>query len=257
MMLLRLEAVGKRFVAKGRHRQPLYRELLRWRGKDAGSAFDALADVSLELGGGERVAVVGPNGAGKSTLLRTMAGIYRPSSGVRTVAGRVACYFEAGAGMAPVLSVHDNVLLYGAILGLSRQQAEAREASILDFAELSDQRWTRVEHLSLGTQHRLFLAVMLEAMELGAAEIFLFDEMLGGADFHFKEKAETRLSRCDRPDALIVYAAHDMDLMSRLCGRGIFLQNGRIRAEGAIDDVIESYREHCGGAGADRPRESS
>ena len=176
-----------------------------------------------------------------------MAGIYRPSSGVRTVVGRVACFFDAGAGMAPVLSVHDNILLYGAILGISRRQTELAEEDILEFTELSDHRWTRVEHLSFGTQQRLFFAVMLEAMELGPAVTFLFDEMLGGADFRFKEKALERLERLDRPDALVVYAAHDMNLMSRLCKRGIFVQNGRIRMQGEIDEVIESYREHCGG----------
>jgi ABC-type polysaccharide/polyol phosphate transport system ATPase subunit len=242
-----LRDVSKYFVAAGRHRRPLYRELLGLARVNA-PPVAALDRISLELPRGVSVALVGPNGAGKSTLMRTIAGIYRPSAGSVTVEGRVACYFEAGAGIAPTLPVLDNVFLYAAILGLGFGETRRSVDAILSFAELGDQSQTRVEQLSFGTQQRLFFAVLLQLMRLGKADVFLFDEWLGGVDMRFRDKAETALATARGEGASILYASHDLERLERMCELGIYLDGGRVRASGPTADVVRAYRKDAGGS---------
>ena len=240
---VQLEGVTKRFVVSGRNRKPLYRELLGWSSSsDSRPSMLALDRVDLAIPKGARVALVGSNGAGKTTLLRTIAGIYHPDEGTRRVAGRVACFFEAGAGVAPVLSVVDNVFVYGAVLGLTHRECEAALDEIIHFAELDDHRESRVEHLSFGMQQRLFFSVILTTMRLDKAEVYLFDEWLGGADFRFKQKGEDALVAAPSGDAVVFFASHELERLESICDLGIYLQNGCIRDFGPAKDVIASYR---------------
>lgn len=249
MAAVSFQEVSKRFVAGGRYRRPLYRELLHLAGR--GGAPDsvlALDRVTLDLPRGCNAALIGPNGAGKSTLLRTVAGIYRPTSGVVRVSGRVACYLEPGAGMAPTLPVIDNVFLYGAVVGLSRSELRESADAILDFAELRDQRFTRVEHLSFGNCQRLFFAIILQTMRLRKAEVFLFDEWLSGVDLSFKEKGEAELRSLASGDHTVVFASHDLGTLERMCDHAVYLEGGRLRRSGERKPVFEDYRRRSGNA---------
>ena len=243
MSAVSLQEVSKRFVAGSRYHRPLYRELLSLVGR--GGAPDrvlALDRVTLDLPRGSNAALIGRNGAGKSTLLRTIAGIYRPTSGAVRVAGRVACYLEPGAGVAPTLPVIDNVFLYGAVVGLSRSELHESADAILDFAELRDQRFTRVEHLSFGNCQRLFFSIMLQTMRLRKAEVFLFDEWLSGVDTPFREKGEAELRALASGDHTVVFASHDLDTLERMCDHAIYLENGRLRQSGTGETVFDEYR---------------
>jgi len=255
MIAASLQDITKRFALTERHRRPLYREMLHLFGRGRlGKVVTALDNVTLEIPEGAQVGLIEPNGAGKSTLLRIIAGIYRPSSGTRRVAGPVACFLSAEAALAPTISVLDNIFLYAATLGLNRGETRDGVEWILEFAGLGDMRFSRVEHLSSGMQHRLFFSAMMYTMQLNKAEIFLFDEWLSGADYRFKEKGEHMLSSLTKSKRTIIYASHDTNRLERMCDRIMYLRAGELRAYGSTPDVLQTYLDECGGPDKQKPR---
>ena len=243
-----LDNITKRFVLSQRNRRPLYREMLHLLGRGRQPKMvTALDGVTLDIPEGVSVGLIGPNGAGKSTLLRIIAGIYRSSAGTRRVNGRVACFLSPGSSIAPTIPVIDNIYLYAATLGLGRAATRDGIEQILEFAELGDMRFSRVEHLSSGMQQRLFFSVMMHTMRLGKADIFLFDEWLSGADHRFKEKGEQMLNSLPKSKRTIIYASHDIKRLEQTCDRLIYLRGGKLRAYGSTPDVLETYLAERGG----------
>ncbi len=250
-----LSGLTKRFrMGKRRRRRPLYRVLpgLVARQRNLVTALDR---IDLELPRGGTVGLIGPNGAGKTTLLRVVAGTFEPSEGKCLVSGRVACFLLPGAGGSPTLSVRDNVLLFSAIAGMTGAEGRAAVAPVLERAELTEDAATPLERLSLGMQQRLFFSVLLEAMLLRKAEIFLFDECLSGSDARFTAKAEGLLSAARRPDQTVLYASHDLAHLGRVCDEAVYLRDGRLVVHGPVGQVVARYRDEAGvgsrsGAGA-------
>lgn len=246
-MGIRLQAVNKAFVATGRRRRPLYRELLNLRsGVHPKGLSKVLKNINLEITKGSRIAVIGCNGAGKSTLLRLIAGIYKPTAGEVKVDGRICCFLEPGAGAAPALPVRDNIFLYASLAGLGYQETKKSLPRILDFCSLTDQEYTWVEHLSFGLQQRLFMSILLETMRINRAEVFLFDEFLMGVDQAFRNKVEDALTHFPSGDQIVLHASHDHELMRRTCPQALLLEEGTIRHFGNTDEVLELYRETAG-----------
>jgi ABC-type polysaccharide/polyol phosphate transport system ATPase subunit len=242
-MAIRLQGVGKSFIEFGRSRRPLYREVLTWRSAHRqGGAKLVLRDIDLDVRDGSRVAVVGRNGAGKSTLLRLIAGIYRPTAGQIHVDGRACCFLEPGAGAAPSLSVRDNVFLYASLAGLSHTETRKSLAGILEFCSLTEQEYTWVEHLSYGMQQRLFVSILLEAMRIRRAEVFLFDEFLIGVDKAFRQRVETALTTFPSSGQIVMHASHDHDMILRTCPLAILVDGHGIRRFGPTEEVLAAYR---------------
>ncbi|MGD2129250.1 MAG: ATP-binding cassette domain-containing protein [Lysobacterales bacterium] len=242
-MAVRLKGVIKNFVSTRRSRRPLYRQILSLRsGEERVKYRTVLNGVDLDIPDGCRVALVGSNGAGKSTLLRVIAGIYTPNGGEVRVDGRVCCFLEPGAGAAPALPVRDNVFLYSAFAGLGYRETRRSLDRILAFSSLADQAYTWVEHLSFGMQQRLFMAIQLEVMRLGRAEVFLFDEFLMGVDKPFRARVQDALTRFPSSGQIVLHASHDLDLMERTCDFAVHVDAGRIRRFGKAGEVLDQYR---------------
>jgi ABC-type polysaccharide/polyol phosphate transport system ATPase subunit len=238
-MAIRLNNIGKTFMAGGRNRRPLYRQVMMMRSRDrVARARVVLEGVDLEITEGSRVAVIGPNGAGKSTLLRIIAGIYKPTTGTVRVEGPVCCFLEPGAGAAPSLPVRDNVFLYASLAGLGYHDTKKSLQRILEFCSLQDQAYTWIEHLSFGMQQRLFMSIQLEVMRLRRARVFLFDEFLMGVDSDFRARVEDALTHFPSPEQIVMHASHDHELMRRTCPRAICIDHRGIHAQGATADVL-------------------
>jgi len=241
-MTITLRDVSKQFVRRSRVHRPLYRQVLgALHGHLQPEGTVALDGITLDIPPGSRVALVGPNGAGKSTLLRIIAGIIQPSRGAVTVRGKVACFFDAVAGGAPALRLEDNIWLYGALIGLTRREIARSIDDILDLAELRDHRDARVEQLSFGMAQRLFFAIMAQTMKLDKADVFLFDEWFTGVDQRFKQKGEDLIRRLALAERTLIYASHDLDLLTHLCPTAIYLRGGRMRMFGETQAVVEQY----------------
>jgi lipopolysaccharide transport system ATP-binding protein len=199
----------------------------------------SLEDFDLEVAKGDAVALIGANGSGKSTALRLIAGIYLPSQGVVATCGRIAAIIELGVGFNPELTGEENVQLYAAVMGLSRREVAARFEEIVAFADLGDFIREPVKYYSSGMQARLAFSVVV-CVE---PDILLVDEVLAVGDEEFRQRCEQRLTRFLESGRTLIVVTHDLDSVSRLCSRAIWLDQGRIRADGPSAEVVEAYRK--------------
>ncbi len=200
--------------------------------------IEALSHIDLTLEHGARVGLVGHNGAGKSTLLRLLAGIYEPTRGTAVVDGRVAPVFDLGVGMDPEISGYENIIIRGLFLGMTRKQMEERVDDIAEFTELGDFLSMPLRTYSTGMRVRLALGVVTSI----DPEILLLDEGIGAVDAAFLEKSKKRLSELVDRAGLLVFASHSDEFLRELCDTAIWMEHGRIRQRGDIEEVLAAYK---------------
>lgn len=200
--------------------------------------FQALKGISFVIHEGEMVAIVGRNGSGKSTILKIIAGVYRPTSGMVKVSGKVSALIELGAGFHPDLTGRENIILNGLLLGLSRQEIRSREQQILDFAELGEFIDSPVKQYSSGMYARLGFAVAVEV----DPDILLIDEILAVGDAAFQQKCMARIDEFRRHKT-IVYVSHSAASVREFCTRALLLHEGTLVADGPPEQVLAEYGE--------------
>lgn len=231
--------ISKQFVL--RHTRSL-KEAVVWLAKgrkgDLSEKFHALKNVSVEVQAGETVALLGLNGSGKSTLLKHISGVMLPDTGTVKTRGRVAGLIEVGAGFHPDLSGRDNVFLNGAILGMTEQQVKDRFDEIVEFSEIGQFIDTEVKFYSSGMYLRLAFSVAVHT----DPEVFLIDEILAVGDEPFQRKCIDKIQELARDGKTLVVVSHDLDLVSRICERGILLEHGNVKFDGSIHDAVALLR---------------
>jgi ABC-2 type transport system ATP-binding protein len=200
--------------------------------------IEALRDITLSLGDGDRVGLVGHNGAGKSTLLRLLSGIYEPTRGSTRVVGRIAPVFDLGVGLDPEVSGRENILIRGLFLGMSRKRMEKRVDDIAEFTELGDYLQLPLRTYSAGMRVRLALGVVTTI----DPEILILDEGLGAIDAAFLTKARERLVDLARRSGVLVFASHSDELLRELCTTALWMDEGRIRMHGSLGGVLAAYK---------------
>jgi len=198
----------------------------------------ALEEISFSLQQGDRLALFGVNGAGKTTLLRVMAGVYEPTAGLVSVSGRISSMLDLGIGIDPELSGYENIRLRGLLLQIPPRELESKLEDIANFTELGDYLHIPVRTYSSGMMMRLTFAVST----CFVPEVVLMDEWILAADMHFMAKAQKRIQEFIARSTIFVLASHDLDLLSRWCTKGLWLQNGRMRAFGPLKPVLNAYR---------------
>ncbi|MEB3249792.1 MAG: ABC transporter ATP-binding protein [Microcystaceae cyanobacterium] len=198
-----------------------------------------LDNVDLVVNSGEKIGIIGSNGSGKSTLLKVICGILEPSKGTLRVKGDIAPLIELGGGFDPDLSVKDNIILYGVMLGFSRQEMKVRVPDILDFAELQDYAFAPVKALSSGMMARLGFAIATDV----EPDILILDEVLSVGDESFKHKCQARMDKLWNHDTTILVVSHGLDFIKESCERSIWLDRGRIRFSGSSEEAIAHYLE--------------
>ena len=196
-----------------------------------------LHDISLRVERGEKLGIIGPNGSGKSTLLKVIAGILTPTTGSATVIGSISPLIELGVGFDAELSLVDNILYYGVLLGQEEQLVRAHVDEILAFAELSEYREQPTKTLSSGMHARLSFAIATEFRP----DIILVDEVLSVGDERFRRKCEARISRFWDEHSTILLVSHDMLTVSHMCDRVIWLDHGGIQFDGPSARAEELY----------------
>lgn len=198
-----------------------------------------LDNLNLVVNAGEKIGIIGSNGSGKSTLLKVISGILKPTKGSLRVRGDIAPLIELGAGFDPDLSVKDNIILYGVMLGFSRQEMKTRVASILDFAELQDYSFAPVKSLSSGMSARLGFAIATDVKP----DILILDEVLSVGDESFKHKCQARMDKLWDQHTTILVVSHGLEFIQESCERAIWLDRGKIRFSGSTEDTISHYLE--------------
>jgi ABC-2 type transport system ATP-binding protein/lipopolysaccharide transport system ATP-binding protein len=203
-----------------------------------GSFFYSLRNVSVTVRAGESVGIIGANGAGKSTLLRVAAGIARPSEGVAVGRGSIVPLLELGTGFEWELSGRENIHFNGALLGRTRAQMRAQLDAIIAFSGLETFIDAPLRTYSTGMVARLAFAIAT-AVE---AETVLLDEILAVGDAAFRRRCDERIQAFMSEGRTIVLVSHDMEALTKLCRRTVWLSHGEIAADGPTEEVVRAYQ---------------
>ena len=202
--------------------------------------FWALQNVSFTINQGDRVGILGLNGAGKSTLLKVIAGVFKPTSGTVTKNGKIAPLLELGAGFESQYTGAENIYLYGAVLGYTKEFIDQKFDEIVKFSELQKFINVPVKNYSSGMRSRLGFAIAT-AVE---PEILILDEVLSVGDAKFKKKSYKKMKQLimDK-DRTVVIVSHDMKAVSELCDKVLWIHEGRLMEYGKTGEVLEKYEE--------------
>jgi ABC-2 type transport system ATP-binding protein len=199
----------------------------------------ALRDVSFRIEPGESVGFMGRNGSGKTTLLRLLAGIFRPTRGRLTVAGRIGSLLELGAGFHPDFTGRDNIYLSASIYGLRKEEVDRRLDSIVEFSELEQFIDLPVRTYSAGMYMRLGFSIAVNV----DAEVLLLDEVFAVGDEAFQRKCAERILDFKRQGTTIAFVSHSGAALERMCDRGVLLRQGLVEYEGETSEAIRRYQE--------------
>lgn len=199
----------------------------------------ALQDVTLDIARGSTVGVIGRNGAGKSTFLKLLSGTCVPSRGEVSVKGRVSVLLELGAGFHPDLTGHESIFASGLYLGLDRHSMEELYEEIVTFAELGEFLHQPVRTYSAGMYLRLAFSVATSIQ----ADVQVIDEVLGVGDAYFFGKCVDRFRRLQAEGRTTILVSHDHATVLRLCSRCLWIDGGKIVADGAPLEVIMAYNQ--------------
>lgn len=203
--------------------------------------FWALQDVNISIEEGDRVGIIGKNGAGKSTLLKILARITEPTTGRIKIRGRVSSLLEVGTGFHPELTGRENIFLNGAILGMTHREIQRKFDEIVAFAEVEGFLDTPVKRYSSGMHTRLGFAI---AAHLDP-DLFIIDEVLAVGDTQFQKKCLKKLDDLSSHGRTVIFVSHDIGSILTLCNKGIFLEKGRVKEFGPIDQCINAYMRFC------------
>ena len=240
--MIEFNGVSKHFVIDDDRARSFQEKFARAFGRSRNGAgepevFWALRDVSFSIDKGDAVGIVGSNGSGKSTVLKLISRIIYPNAGAVTVRGRVAALLELGAGFHPDLTGRENIDLTGSILGLRRRQVRSQVDEIISFSELERFIDVPIRNYSSGMLMRLGFSVATAFQP----EILLIDEVLAVGDQAFQDRCMRRILEIQKQGATIVLVSHDLSSVQKLCRRSIWLDDGRICADGRTDTVASEY----------------
>jgi lipopolysaccharide transport system ATP-binding protein len=242
---VRLDHVSKKFRKGELHDSlrdlvpALTRRLLRRTSirSDSQREFWALEDISFDVLRGEAFGIIGPNGAGKSTMLKLLSRIMKPTSGTFEVKGRLSALIEVAAGFHPDLTGRENVMLSGAIYGMSKREIASKFEEIVAFSGLEDFIDTPVKRYSSGMYARLGFSVAAHVNP----DVLIVDEVLSVGDYAFQKKCMDRMREIIRSGATVLFVSHNLKAMSELCSRCLLLNHGRMVAVGSSESVIRAY----------------
>lgn len=244
-VVISVRGLGKRYEIYDqpgdRLKQFILPRMSRALGLSAGQHFRefwALNDVSFEVGRGETLGIIGRNGSGKSTLLQMVCGTLNPTNGSIRIRGKVAALLELGSGFNPEFTGRENVHMNAALLGLRSDQIEARFDDIVAFADIGDHIEQAVKTYSSGMLVRLAFAVIAHV----DADVLVIDEALAVGDAFFTQKC-MRFLRNFMQTGTVLFVSHDTASIRSLCNRAIWIDKGRMIAEGEPKEVCERYLE--------------
>lgn len=207
------------------------------------STIQALNGVDLHAGEGERIGVIGLNGAGKSTLLRAVAGVYPIASGRRRVTGKICSLFDLSVGMEIEANGWENIRYRLLLQGETPAAIRDMSKPIADFCDLGDFLNYPIRTYSAGMLMRLAFAIATSS----DPEILLIDEVFGTGDLAFQKKAEQRMKQFMDRAKIVVMVGHNLGFFEEFCTRILWLDHGRVLADGRPGPTIAAYRAHAEG----------
>ncbi len=200
--------------------------------------FWALQDINLKIEQGERIGIIGKNGAGKSTLLKILSRVTWPTTGEAIIRGRLASLLEVGTGFHPELTGRENIYLNGSILGLKKMEIDKQFDAIVNFSGVETFLDMPLKNYSSGMQLRLAFAVAAHL----EPEVLLIDEVLAVGDMEFQKKCIRKMEEVSKQNGrTILFVSHQLNFVKNLCARGLWLEKGKLKQAGIINEIIECY----------------
>ncbi len=219
-----------------------FKERILFRNRNRHEDRIVLDDLSLTIKKGEAVGLIGHNGCGKSTLLKLMTRILYPEKGTIDVKGRVSSLIELGAGFHPDMSGRENIYTNAAIFGLTKSEIDARLDDIIEFSELEEFIDNPVRTYSSGMYMRLAFSVAINVN----ADVLLIDEILAVGDANFQAKCFAKLQEIKGKGTTIVIVSHSLGQIEAFCDRTIWINGGKIVADGTPRDIHPQYMDYMG-----------
>lgn len=199
--------------------------------------FWALKDINFEVYRGDKLALIGDNGAGKSTILKILSRVIFPSEGEATINGKIVSLLELGTGFHPDLNGYENIFLNGSLLGMTNKKIKDQLNHIINFADLKEFINMPIKHYSSGMFVKLGFAIAIHA----DADILIIDEALSVGDMDFQKKCLKKIKEIADSGKTIIFVSHDVEVLRSTCDRAILLKQGKIVAQGKIEEIIENY----------------
>ena len=212
--------------------------------------FWALKDVSLTIKKGDRVGILRFNGAGKSTLLKVIAGVFKPTEGTVEKHGKIAPLLELGAGFEKQYTGKENIYLYGAMLGYSKQFIDEKYDEIVEFSELGEFIDVPVQNYSSGMKSRLGFSIATVV----SPKILILDEVLSVGDAKFRKKSEKKVMSMFDSGVTVLFVSHSLEQVKRICDKAMILDHGRLVAFGGIDEIAPKYEKMIEAYELENPR---
>lgn len=199
--------------------------------------FWALKDINFTIEKGDVVGIIGSNGAGKSTLLKVVSGVYKPTTGMVSVDGKISPMIELGAGFDAELTARENIFLNGAILGYSKEFILDKFDAIVEFSELKDFLDVPIKNFSSGMVAKLAFSIST----IVEPEILIVDEILSVGDIKFQEKSKNKMMSMIKGGTTVLYVSHSIDSIKELCSKVIWLDHGKIVKMGDAKEICDEY----------------
>lgn len=205
--------------------------------------FWALKNVDFKVEAGDRVGILGLNGAGKSTLLKVISGVFKPTEGSVVKRGKTVPLLELGAGFDPQYTGTENIYLYGAMLGYTKEFIDSKFDEIVEFSELQKFMDVPVKNYSSGMKSRLgfSIATVVEP------KILILDEVLSVGDAKFRRKSEKKIMSMFDSGVTVLFVSHSLEQVVRLCNKAMILEKGQLLSYGDIGPIAEQYSKMIGG----------
>lgn len=200
--------------------------------------FWALRDVDFQIKKGERLGVLGLNGSGKSTLLKVVSGVLKPTVGSVQTRGVLAPLLELGAGFHSEYTGRENIYLYGAVLGYSKEFLDEKFDEIVDFSGLGEFIEVPIKNYSSGMKSRLGFSIAT----IVEPDILILDEVLSVGDKKFRTKSERKIMSMFEKGVTVLFVSHSLEQVCRLCDKAIILDSGVLVAKGPVDKVARIYK---------------
>ncbi|WP_059102918.1 ABC transporter ATP-binding protein [Shouchella shacheensis] len=204
--------------------------------------FWALKDINFEIKEGEVVGIIGHNGAGKSTLCKVLTKILSPDEGNLELRGETSALLGYGTGFNAHLSGTDNIYLNAMLLGIPKKRVDEKYEEIIEFSGLGEKVEKPVKDLSSGMKARLGFSIAA----ILKPDIFIIDEALSTGDLAFKQKASERIQDMMERAKAVIIVSHSLTFIEQICTRGIWMDKGRIRFDGEVEEAVKQYRESQG-----------
>lgn len=235
--IIEVTGLGKCYQTYEKPHHRLLQMLFARLGKTYHREFWALRNITFRVPKGRIVGILGKNGAGKSTLLQIICGTLTPSHGDVNVRGRVAALLELGSGFNPEFTGIENVYMNAQLLGMTREQTDAKLKAILAFADIGEFVHQPVKTYSSGMFARLAFSVVIHV----EPDILIVDEALSVGDAWFQHKSMARMRQLMESGCTVLFVSHSIDAVRAVCDEAIWMEDGEIKMQGDVTGVTNAY----------------